>query len=70
MGCSETSIATIYNGRSGADVVSGMGATAIANLFTVSLGGITTSGVVIGKSLGSNQNNQARQEKYGCYLQQ
>ncbi|CUH92935.1 MATE family efflux transporter [Herbinix luporum] len=76
---SETITTAIYNGRGGADVVSGMAASfAIANLFTVSLGGITTStGVVIGKSLGSNQLNQARQEKiwmlsaavvFGCIM--
>ncbi len=76
---SETITAAIYNGRGGADVVSGMAASfAIANLFFVLLAGITTStGVVIGKSLGSNQLNQARQEKvwmlsaavvFGCFM--
>ena len=62
---SETISAAIYNGRGGADVVSGMAASfTIANLLFVSFAGITTStGVIIGKSLGSNQLNRARQEK-------
>ncbi len=62
---SEAITAAIYNGRGGADVVSGMAASfAIANLFSVLLAGITTStGVVIGKSLGSDQLDRARQEK-------
>lgn len=76
---SETITAAIYNGRGGADVVSGMAASfAIANLLFVSLAGITTStGVIIGKSLGSNQLNRARKEKvwmltaaivFGCFM--
>lgn len=76
---SETITTAIYNGRGGADVVSGMAASfAIANLFFVSLAGITTStGVIIGKSLGSNQLSQAKQEKvwmlsaavvFGCFI--
>ncbi len=61
----ESISAAIYNGRGGADVVSGMAASfAISNLFLVSIAGITTTtGVIIGKSLGGNQLNQARQEK-------
>ncbi len=76
---SESISAAIYNGRGGADVVSGMAASfAIANLLFVSFAGITTAtGVMIGKSLGSNQLNQARQEKvwmlsaavvFGCFM--
>ena len=76
---SETISAAIYNGRGGADVVSGMAASfTIANLLFVSFAGITTStGVIIGKSLGSNQLNRARQEKvwmlsaaivFGCFM--
>ncbi|NLB79185.1 MAG: MATE family efflux transporter, partial [Clostridiaceae bacterium] len=76
---SESISAAIYNGRGGADVVSGMAASfAIANLFFVSFAGITTAtGVIIGKSLGSNQLNQAKQEKvwmlsaavvFGCFM--
>lgn len=76
---SETITTAIYNGRGGADVVSGMASSfAIANLFFVSFAGINTStGVIIGKSLGSNQLDQARQEKvwmlsaavvFGCFM--
>ncbi len=62
---SESMTSAIYNGRGGADVVSGMASSfAIANLLFVSFAGITTTtGVIIGKSLGSNLLNQARQEK-------
>lgn len=76
---SETISAAIYNGRGGADVVSGMAASfAISNLIFISFGGIVTAtGVIIGKSLGSNQLEQARQEKvwmlsaavvFGCFM--
>ena len=76
---SETITTAVYNGRGGADVVSGMAASfAIANLMFVSFAGINTStGVLIGQSLGSNQLNQARQEKiwmlsaaviFGCFM--
>ena len=76
---SETISAAIYNGRGGADVVSGMAASfTIANLLFISFGGIVTStGVIIGKSLGGNQLKQARQEKvwmlsaaivFGCFM--
>ena len=62
---SESISATIYNGRGGADVVSGMAASfAISNLFFVAFNGIATAtGVIIGKSLGGNQLDRARQEK-------
>lgn len=76
---SETITTAIYNGRGGADVVSGMAASfIIANLIFVSFAGITTAtGVIIGKSLGSNQLDEARQEKvwmlsaavvFGCFM--
>jgi Na+-driven multidrug efflux pump len=62
---SESISAAIYNGRGGADVVSGMAASfAISNLFFVAFNGIATAtGVIIGKSLGGNQLDRARQEK-------
>jgi putative MATE family efflux protein len=62
---SETISSAVYNGRGGADVVSGIAASfAISDLFTSLLTGITTAtGVIIGKSLGSNQLNRARREK-------
>ena len=62
---SETVTTAIYNGRGGADVVSGMASSfAIANLFFVAFGGIYNStGVVLGKTLGEGQLEKARQEK-------
>ncbi|SFG83826.1 MATE family efflux transporter [Oribacterium sp. WCC10] len=62
---SETIITAIYNGRGGADVVSGMAASfAIANLFFVAFNGIcTTTVVLIGKTLGEGELSRARQEK-------
>ncbi|MBB2183459.1 MATE family efflux transporter [Lachnospiraceae bacterium MD1] len=76
---SESITSAIYNGRGGADIVSGMAASfSIANLLFVSFTGITTTtGVIIGKSLGSNQLNRAKQEKvwmlsaalvFGCFM--
>jgi Na+-driven multidrug efflux pump len=76
---SETITTAIYNGRGGADVVSGMAASfVIANLILISIDGISiATGVIIGKSLGSNQLDQARQEKvwmlsaaavFGCFI--
>jgi len=61
----ETITTALYNGRGGADVVSGMSASfAIANLFFVAFSGICTStGVIIGKDLGSGRLEKARQEK-------
>ena len=61
----ETITTALYNGRGGADVVSGMSASfAISNLFFVAFSGIiTATGVIIGKDLGSGQLDQARQEK-------
>ena len=62
---SETITTAIYNGRGGADVVSGMASGfAIANLFFVAFGGIyTATGVVIGKTLGEGNLEEARAEK-------
>lgn len=62
---SETVTTAIYNGRGGADVVSGMASSfTIANLFFVSFNGITTAtGVIIGKTLGQGKLDEARQKK-------
>jgi putative MATE family efflux protein len=76
---SESISSAVFNGRGGADVVSGMAASfVIANLLFVSLAGITAAtSVIIGKSLGSNQLNRARSEKvwmlsaaivFGCFM--
>ena len=61
----ETITTALYNGRGGADVVSGMSASfAISNLFFIAFSGIiTATGVIIGKDLGSGQLDKARQEK-------
>ena len=62
---SESITTAIYNGRGGADVVSGMAAGfSIANLFFISFSGINTAtGVLIGKSLGGGKLEQVRKEK-------
>ena len=62
---SETVTTAIYNGRGGADVVSGMSSSfAIANLFFVAFGGIyNATGVVLGKTLGRGNLDEARKEK-------
>ncbi|MBP5157493.1 MAG: MATE family efflux transporter [Treponema sp.] len=62
---SETLTTAIYNGRGGADVVSGMASSfAIANLFFVAFGGIySTTGVILGKTLGKGDVETARREK-------
>lgn len=62
---SESVTTAIYNGRGGADVVSGMAASfSIANLFFISFTGINTAtSVTIGKSLGAGELEQARKEK-------
>ena len=64
---SETLTTAIYNGRGGADVVSGMASSfAIANLFFVAFGGIySATTVIIGKTLGEGNLEKARREK-GC----
>lgn len=62
---SESITTAIYNGRGGADVVSGMAASfSIANLFFISFTGINTAtSVIIGKSLGAGKLDQAKKEK-------
>lgn len=62
---SETVITALYNGRGGADVVSGMASSfAIANLFFISFSGITTAtGVLLGKTLGSGDLETAKKQK-------
>ncbi len=62
---SETVTTAVYNGRGGADVVSGMSAGwAIVNLLFVSFGGINTAtSVIIGKTLGRGQLDEARKQK-------
>ena len=62
---SETITTAIYNGRGGADVVSGMASSfAIANLYFVAFGGIySATGVILGKTLGQGDLEKAREEK-------
>ena len=62
---SETITTAVYNGRGGADVVSGMaGGFAIANLLFVAFGGIySATGVILGKTLGAGELEKARTEK-------
>ena len=62
---SETVTTALYNGRGGADVVSGMAASfAIANLYFVAFGGIySATGVILGKTLGEGDLEKARREK-------
>ena len=62
---SETITTAIYNGKGGADVVSGMASSfTIANLFFVAFGGIYSAvGVVLGKTLGAGDLEKARSEK-------
>ena len=61
----ETITTALYNGRGGADVVSGMSASfAISNLFFIAFSGIcTATAVIIGKDLGRGELELARQEK-------
>jgi len=62
---SETVTTALYNGRGGADVVSGMSSGfAIANLFFVAFGGIySATGVILGKTLGEGKIEEARVQK-------
>lgn len=62
---SETITTAIYNGRGGADVVSGMAASfAIANLYFVAFGGVySATGVLLGRTLGAGDLERARREK-------
>lgn len=61
----ETITTALYNGRGGADVVSGMSASfAISNLFFIAFSGINTAtGVILGKDLGSGKLECAKKEK-------
>ena len=76
---SETVTTAMYNGRGGAEVVSGMAASfTIANLFFIAFGGIYSStGVIIGKTLGEGNLEKARHQKtwllsgaavFGCIM--
>ena len=76
---SETVTTAVYNGRGGADVVSGMSAGwVIVNLLFVSFGGINTAtSVIIGKTLGKGLLDEAREQKtwmlsaalvFGCFM--
>ena len=62
---SETITTAIYNGKGGADVVSGMAASfTIANLFFVAFSGIySAAGVILGRTLGAGDLERARREK-------
>ena len=62
---SETIMTAIYNGRGGADVVSGMAASfTIANLYFVAFGGVySATGVILGRTLGEGNLKKAREEK-------
>ena len=62
---SETITTALYNGRGGADVVSGMSSSfAVANLYFVAFGGVySATGVILGKTLGEGKLEKARREK-------
>ncbi|ULQ58758.1 MATE family efflux transporter [Brucepastera parasyntrophica] len=70
----ETIMTAVYNGRGGAEIVSGMAAGwAIANLFMLIFGGIHTAiGVIVGGTLGKNEidaaRDQARWLKNGAFI--
>lgn len=61
----ETVTTAVYNGRGGADVVSGMSASfTIANLYFVAFGGINVATcVIIGKLLGEGKLEEAREKR-------
>ena len=76
---SETVNTAIFNGRGGAEVVSGMASSfAIANLFFIAFGGIySATSVIIGKTLGEGRLEEARKQKswllsgaliFGCVM--
>lgn len=71
---SETITTALYNGRGGADVVSGMAASfAIANLFFVSFSGVNNAiTVILGSTLGAGKLEEARRQKTwllsGCFI--
>jgi len=60
----ETVMTAVYNGRGGAEIVSGMAAGwAIANIFFLVFGAIHTSvGVIVGGTLGRNELDKAREQ--------
>lgn len=60
----ETTMTAVFNGRGGAEIISGMAAGwAIANIFFLAFQGIHTSiGVMVGGTLGRNELDQARHE--------
>ncbi len=60
----ETITTALYNGRGGADVVSGMSSSfAIANLFFVAFGGTTAAiSVILGSTLGAGKLEDARRQ--------
>lgn len=62
---SETVATALYNGRGGADVVSGMSSSfTIADLFFVSFTGMNTAvAVIIGNTLGKGELDEARKQK-------
>lgn len=61
----ETITVALYNGKGGADVVSGMSASfTIANLYFTSFGGVNiATGVIIGKLLGEGKLEEAREKR-------
>ncbi|MGL4986449.1 MAG: MATE family efflux transporter, partial [Treponemataceae bacterium] len=61
---SETITTALYNSRGGSEIVSGMAAGFnIANLFFIAIGGIFTStGVIVGGTLGANRLDEARDQ--------
>ena len=60
----ETTMTAVFNGRGGAEIISGMAAGwAIANIFFLVFQGLHTSiGVIVGGTLGKNELDQARHE--------
>lgn len=62
---SGTYMTALFNSRGGADVVSGMASgLAIANLFFTAFSGVSTAtGVLLGKTMGRGEIEQARSEK-------
>jgi putative MATE family efflux protein len=60
----ETAMTAVFNGRGGAEIISGMAAGwAIANIFFLVFQGLHTSiGVIVGGTLGKNELDQARHE--------
>ena len=60
----ETTMTAVFNGRGGAEIISGMAAGwAIANIFFLLFQGLHTSiGVIVGGTLGKNELDQARHE--------